>query len=118
MTPDTSKQIRRLTVEDLRDLQNSIAEFSRKVDEHFTGIEKQITDINLNYARQEREHIWIVEHRDILLGSKDKIGIVADVADLKRWRELVNKVVWYVITPLLMAIGAGIVWLITNAPDL
>jgi len=61
----------------------------------------------------------IEKHEVTLYGDdEEKGGLVKDVKDIKVFMNLVSKILWFVLTPILLAIGTGIVYLVVIGAQL
>lgn len=61
----------------------------------------------------------IEKHEVTLYGDdEEKGGLVKDVKDIKGFMKLVSKILWFVLTPILLAIGTGIVYLVVIGAQL
>lgn len=73
-------------------------------------LQKDVSTLLTTKAVQEREHEWIREHQDLLHGTKNGPGLVAQVDRHERWILVRDRIMWALLSVFITEVGVGIIF--------
>ena len=91
------------------------SEINSKLDALLSRITELDKKIDVHMARDEQTAEIAHENRRTLMGYNGQIGLVAIVEKNSKAIDKINTLLWTIATPLIIAIGAGLVMLIAES---